>query len=123
MFSRGFILDMSKSRGSSARWIAKIIYSGSVGVRVNDMNSEKFLAGRGVRQGDPISPLIFNLVDNVFIRMLVKESSKNLISRLHPVSNHAGVISMQYADDTLLRIYIMPKISNGSYLALSIFLA
>ena len=35
-----------------------------------------------VRQGDPLSPLFFNLVADIFTRMLIKAASNNLISSL-----------------------------------------
>jgi hypothetical protein len=75
---------------------------GSVGVRINDENSEFFLTGRGVRQGDPISPILFNLVADVFTKMLIKAALHNQITRLMHSMIPTGIVSMQYADDTLL---------------------
>jgi hypothetical protein len=73
-----------------------------VGVRINDVNSEYFEAGRGVRQGDRISPVLFNFVDDVFTRMLIKAADRQLISGLFRSFCPTGIMSMQYADDTLL---------------------
>jgi hypothetical protein len=49
---------------------------GSIGVRINDVNSDYFEARRGVRQGDPISPVLFNFVADVFTRMLLKAADR-----------------------------------------------
>jgi hypothetical protein len=38
----------------------------------NNENSDFFLTGRGVRQGDPISPILFNFVADVFTRILMR---------------------------------------------------
>jgi hypothetical protein len=45
---------------------------------------------------------LFNLVDDVFTRMLMKAAKPGLISGLLPQVVEGGVIGLQYADDTLL---------------------
>ena len=65
-------------------------------------NSSYFGVGKGLRQGDPLSPLLFNLVVDVFTRMLMKAARHNLIEGLLPEVVNGGIISLQYADDTLL---------------------
>jgi hypothetical protein len=97
--------EMLTSRGFGhtwVRWIMKLVKGGSLCVRINDENSSFFKPGKGLRQGDPLSPLLFNLVADVFTRMLLKASSVNLISGLLPHIIEGGVISLQYVDDTLL---------------------
>jgi hypothetical protein len=96
---------MMIERGFSQRWISIIktlLDNGSVTVRINDENSEFFLTGRGVRQGDPISPILFNLVADVFTKMLIKAALHNQITGLMHSMIPTGIVSMQYADDTLL---------------------
>ena len=64
----GFLLDLLKKRGFGdtwINWIQQITHNGSVGVKINNTESDFFLAGKGLRQGDPISPLLFNLVVDV----------------------------------------------------------
>ena len=55
-----------------------------------------------MRQGDPLAPLLFNTVVDVFSKMLIKGSNQNLIRGLCPRFNPGGVVCLQYADDTLL---------------------
>jgi hypothetical protein len=103
--NREFLIKMMADRGFSQRWISIIktlLDNGSVGVRLNDENSEFFLTGRGVRQGDPISPILFNLVADVFTKMLIKAAMHNQITGLMHGMIPTGIVSMQYADDTLL---------------------
>jgi retron-type reverse transcriptase len=73
-----------------------------VWVRLNDENSEFFLTRRGVGQGDPASPILFNFMPHVFTRILIRATANNQISGLMQGLNNTGVVSMQYADDTLL---------------------
>ena len=76
--------------------------AGSIRIHINDENSIFFKPGKGLRQGDPLSPLLFNLVADVFSRMLMKAARHGLISGLLPQVVEGGIISLKYADDTLL---------------------
>jgi hypothetical protein len=55
---RSFLLKMLRQRGFSPKFmgiIQSLLHKGSVGVRINDTNSNYFETSKGVRQGDPIS--------------------------------------------------------------------
>jgi hypothetical protein len=100
-----FLEKMLISRGFGtkwAKWIMRMVKGGSISIWFNDETSPYFKPGKGLRQGDPLSPLLFNLVVDVFTRMLMKAARKGYIlgflSNLYP----EGVISLQYIDDTLL---------------------
>ena len=75
---------------------------GSVGVKINGVEANYFLTGKGLRQGGPLSPLLFNLVVDVLSKMLSKAASDKLISGLCSDLIPNGVICLQYADDTIL---------------------
>ena len=75
---------------------------GSVGVKVNGVDSDLVVTNKGLRQGDPISPLLLNIVVDVLTRMLIKAASHNLIKGLCSDLIPGGVICLQYADDTIL---------------------
>jgi hypothetical protein len=51
---------------------------------------------------DPLSLLLFNLVIDIFTRMLIKASEKGYINELLSSLYPEGILSLQYADDTLL---------------------
>ena len=100
-----FLEELLKIRGFSPMWIRlimSIVRNGSVGVKINQVEGPFFRTGKGLRQGDPLSPILFNLVVDVVTRMLGKAAAHNLIQGLCPDALPGGVICLQYADDTIL---------------------
>jgi retron-type reverse transcriptase len=82
-----FLYEVVELRGFNPtfiRFIRQITEGGSVGVKVNDIEGDFFLTGKGLRQGDPIAPLLFNCIVDAFSRMIVKETEGGLISDLCP---------------------------------------
>lgn len=61
-----------------------------------------FLTRKGLRQGDPSSPLLFILVVDVLTRMLIKVASEDLIRGMWHDVCPRGIISQQYVDDTII---------------------
>jgi hypothetical protein len=103
--SWSFLEELLVSRRFGRRWIGwimKMVKCGSICIRINDVNNNYFRPGKGHRQGDPLSPLLFNLVVDVLTRMLGKAALKGYIYGLMDDVYPGGVISLQYADDTLL---------------------
>jgi hypothetical protein len=76
----------------------------SICVKINDESGPFFKAGKALKQGDPISPILFNLVANVFTKVLSKAPANVLIKSLLPHVIPGGVSSLQYADDTKKRV-------------------
>jgi hypothetical protein len=100
-----FLFDLLKARNFNPTWInwvKKILTGGSVGVNLNGEESSFFKTGKGLRQGDPISPMLFNLVGDVFSRLLLKAANQGMVQGLLGDFRHGGVISLQYADDTIV---------------------
>jgi hypothetical protein len=60
-------------------WVMKIVKDGKVCINVNGERSPYFKTFRGLRQGDPLSPLLFNLVADVLGVLLDKASQKGHI--------------------------------------------
>jgi hypothetical protein len=52
-----------------------------------------------------LSPLLFNIVVDALTRMLQKASSVGLIRGLGRDLVPGGVVSLQYADDTMLLVH------------------
>jgi hypothetical protein len=107
-----FLDEMLTFRGFGGKWriwITKLVRGGSLAIRINEEDSSYFRPGKGLRQGDPLSPLLFNLVVDVFTRMLSKAVRQHYLSGLMTDLYPEGVISLQYADDTLLFLNHDPR--------------
>lgn len=69
---------------------------------INKENSSYFKTHRGLRQGDPLSPLLFNLVVDALAHMMNKAREhghiKGVVSNLIEV----GITHLQYADDIII---------------------
>jgi hypothetical protein len=84
------------------RWIDQVVSGGSVGVLVNDELGHFFQTKKGLRQGDPLSPLLFNVAVDM-LAILIDRSIK--LSHFHGLIPHlveGGVSILQYADDAIL---------------------
>jgi hypothetical protein len=86
-------------------WIKQCISTVRFSVLVNGSPNGYFGSSRGVRQGDPISPFLFDLVMEVFSRMIGAITSRGLISGFSVGStdqNRVVVSHLLFADDTLV---------------------
>lgn len=65
------------------------------------INIPFFKTHRGLRQGDPLSPLLFNLVGDALAAVLESAKTNGVLEGL--VSNLVprGLTHFQYADDTI----------------------
>jgi hypothetical protein len=71
-----FLLDVLQKRGFGEKWIMwmkHILFRRSVGVTINNVEGEFFQTGKGLRQRDPLSPILFNLVIDILSRMLQRQ--------------------------------------------------
>ncbi|XP_020146531.1 uncharacterized protein [Aegilops tauschii subsp. strangulata] len=100
-FLRQVLLD----RGFSPVWVHRmmqLVSGGQTAIAVNREVGNFFRNKRGLRQGDPASPLLFNFVADALGAMLDKARTaghiRGVVGNLIP----GGVSHLQYADDTLL---------------------
>ena len=60
------------------KWIAARLQSATISILVNGSPTKKFAPTRGLRQGDLLAPLLFNIVGEGLIGMMRETLHKNL---------------------------------------------
>lgn len=101
----GFLLEVLSSFGFDpvfCNWIKIILHSTKLSISVNGHSVGFFPCKRGVRQGDPFSPLLFCLVEDVLSRSISKLVDQGELlpitsPRVYKVPSH-----VLYVDDILI---------------------
>ena len=83
-------------------WIRSFISGGSVAINVNDEVGPFFQTKKGLRQGDPLSPILFNIVADMLTLFINRAKEENQLSGVVPHLLDGGLSILQYADDTIL---------------------
>ena len=84
------------------KWIASCITTSRISIIFNGCPCKPFRMGRGLRQGDPLSPFLFVLVTEVLNRVLIRAAEVGLFKGLQIGSHRETLTHLQFADDTLL---------------------
>ncbi|XP_026429782.1 uncharacterized protein LOC113326232 [Papaver somniferum] len=82
-------------------WLRFSYSSASFSVLINGSSFGYFTSSRGVRQGCPISPLLFIIAMEGFSRFMDRASSQGLFSGFSVSSSSIVVNHLHYADDTI----------------------
>jgi len=82
-----FLRDVLLRKNFSEKWIDLVISAvqgGKVAVNLNGEVGSYSRSYKGLRQGDPLSSLLFNLVDDALLEMLEKAQSRGVIHGVVP---------------------------------------
>ena len=90
-------------------------------VKVNDLTGPYFISHKGVRQGDPLSPILFNFAADYLTRMVRQAQRNGLITGLADNLIPQGIIILQYADDTIICLKENIDIARNMKLLLYIY--
>ena len=100
-----FLQQVLRLKGFSHKWISwiqQVTEKGTVGIKVNDNIGHYFQTKKGVRQGDPLSPILFNIVVDILAILIDRAKETELIRGLVLNLVDNGLSILQCADDTIL---------------------
>jgi exonuclease III len=84
--------------------LMQLVSGGQTAISINGEVGPFFRNKRGVRQGDPLSPLLFNFMAEALSVILTKANSAGHIAGVVPNLIPGGITHLQYADDTIIMI-------------------
>jgi hypothetical protein len=88
----------------SCQWIEAVTQGRHVGIKVNDQVGRNFQTNKGLHQGDPLSPLLFNIVVDMLAILVNRAKEEGQFNAVVPHLVDDGLSILQYADDTILFI-------------------
>jgi len=83
------------------KWVKACISTPSYTLHMNGDDYGYFVEGRGLRQGDPLSPLIFVLVME-YLSKLFKKASNEQGFKFHPHCKKTKLIHLMFVDDLVV---------------------
>jgi hypothetical protein len=84
------------------QWVEAIIQGGHVGSKINDQVGQNFQTKKGLHQGDPLSPLLFNIVVDMLAILINRAKDKGQFNGVVPPLVDDKLSILQYADDTII---------------------
>jgi hypothetical protein len=100
-----FLLAVLAKLGFSSTWVSWIstcISTPSFSILLNGSPLGFISPGRGLRQGDPLSPFHFILGSKVFSRLMFKEETNGSLQGLQIVRNCTTIHHLLFADDLII---------------------
>jgi hypothetical protein len=98
-----------------------MVTGGSVGIKINDEIGPYFQTKRGLRQGDPMSPILFNIMADMLALLINRAKADSQIKGVLPHLVDDDLSILQYADDTIIFIDHDPEQAKNLKLLLCAF--
>lgn len=83
-------------------WVLSLLHGSQTCINFDGSPSPYFFCKRGLRQGDPLSPFLFDLVTDALSQSLNRDKHLGLVHGLGPsLADGHNIINFHYADDTI----------------------
>ena len=89
-------------------------------ISLNGIQGPMFKGQRGLKQGDPLSPLLF-VITMKYLSRLFHQASKQSGFEFHPHCKKLGLTHLQFVDDLLIFCKVKPSSLQTLIDALKIF--
>jgi hypothetical protein len=83
-------------------WVSNILSSATTSVLLNEVLGKNLICKRGVRHGDPVSPLLFVLAVDLLQCVINHAHDMGILHLPIPTNDQAGFLVIQYVDDTIV---------------------
>jgi hypothetical protein len=119
-----FLQHTLRMKGYSTEWRALIrnfVFGGSVAIKVIDDVGNYFHMKKGLQKGNPLTPMLFNIVANMLAIIIERAEADGQIEGV--VSHHVdgGLLILQCADDIILFMEHDLEKARNLKLVLSVF--
>lgn len=95
-------LEMKGFSQKWCQWVDSFMRGGHVGIKINDQVGQEFQTKQGLRQGDPLSPILFNIVADMLAIFINRAKVEGQIKGVIPHLVDDGLSILKYADDTII---------------------
>jgi len=102
--SWNFLSYMLRRLGFCKKWILWIegcLKSTTMSVLVNGSPTTEFVPQKGLRQGDPLAPLLFNIVAEGLTGLMREAVNQEMFTEFFVREKNVPVSILQYVDDTI----------------------
>jgi hypothetical protein len=109
----GFLLDILQHFGFSRQWtncVSLMLSSASTKMMLNGLPGRRVCHGRGLRQGDPLSPMLFVIVMEALNALFAKAEACGLLASLGQRAIRSRL--SLYADDVV--VFVAPQAGDFS---------
>ena len=83
-------------------WVRNFVAGDSVAIKVNNETGHYFQTKKGLRQGDPLLPILFNIVPDMLAVMIERAKSAGQFEGVVPDDVGDGVLLPQLRQQILL---------------------
>ena len=100
-----FLQQTLRMKGFSQKWcqwVQRFTEGGNVNIKVNDQLGSYFQTKKGLRQGDPMSPILFNIVVDMLAILIARAKEEGQVEGVIPDLIEDGLSILQYADNTVI---------------------
>ena len=82
--------------------ICQLVSIASLVILINRAPSDFFKPSRGLRQGDPLSPILFIILAECIGRLIECKKKEGILKGIKPSSNSDPFTLQQFVDDTIM---------------------